>query len=200
MAGQLRSFLGGYGADIQKRPNVRPEKCKRQLYSGKLSLGINENAGAKQKEQPDHQHPVGQDNNFRSLRNIWNRCYNLVLQIGRRMAGKPFVCRTGRYEQVYDLINAGPRHRFTVMGNNGPLIVHNCIQAIARDCLAESLMRVNTAGYQTVMHVHDEIILDVLEDTADLDRVCEIMGQPLPWASGLLLKADGFKTGFYKKE
>jgi DNA polymerase len=82
----------------------------------------------------------------------------------------------------------------------GGKLVENIVQAIARDCLAESLIRINDAGYQTVMHVHDEVILDVPEDNADLDKICEIMGQSISWAPGLLLRADGFITKFYKKE
>jgi len=82
----------------------------------------------------------------------------------------------------------------------GGKLVENCVQAIARDCLAESLMRVNAAGYQIVMHVHDEVVIDVPADAADLERVCGIMGQPIPWAPGLLLTADGFIAKFYKKD
>ena len=78
--------------------------------------------------------------------------------------------------------------------------MENCVQAIARDCLAEALMRVSAAGYQIVMHVHDEVVLDVPREQADLDRVCEIMGQPIDWAPGLLLTADGFVTDFYMKD
>ncbi len=83
-------------------------------------------------------------------------------------------------------------------------LVENCVQAIARDCLAESLLRVHEAGYKTVMHVHDEIILDVPYDPdtiqSHLENVCKIMGEPLVWAPGLLLKAEGFITEFYKKD
>lgn len=74
------------------------------------------------------------------------------------------------------------------------------MQAIARDCLAESLKRLKEAGYQTCFHVHDEVILDVPKDKADLKAVTEIMGQPIAWDSGLILKAEGYETGFYKKE
>ncbi|PYG90155.1 DNA polymerase [Ruminiclostridium sufflavum DSM 19573] len=81
----------------------------------------------------------------------------------------------------------------------GGKLVENIVQAIARDCLAESLMRLKSAGYQTVMHIHDEVVLDTPKST-DLDKVCEIMGRPISWAPGLLLKADGFVATFYKKD
>jgi DNA polymerase len=90
--------------------------------------------------------------------------------------------------------------KWCTMDTYGGKLTENVTQAIARDCLAESLIRLNTAGYKTVMHVHDEAILDIPEADADLDRLCEIMGQPIPWAPGLLTPADGFITTFYKKE
>lgn len=82
----------------------------------------------------------------------------------------------------------------------GGKLVENIVQAIARDCLVESLVRLKAAGYKTVMHVHDEAILEVPKRTADLDKVCAIMGQPISWAPRLLLKADGFITDYYKKD
>lgn len=81
----------------------------------------------------------------------------------------------------------------------GGKLVENVVQAIARDCLALAMQRLDAAGYQTVMHVHDEVIIDA-QIESDLENVCEIMGQPVPWAPGLLLKADGFTSRYYKKE
>jgi DNA polymerase bacteriophage-type len=82
----------------------------------------------------------------------------------------------------------------------GGKLTENIVQAIARDCLAESLKRLQAAGYQTVMHVHDECVLEVPKDKADLKAVTDIMGYPIAWAPGLLLKAEGYETVFYKKE
>jgi len=90
--------------------------------------------------------------------------------------------------------------KWGVISTYGGKLTENIIQAIARDCLAESLMRVNAAGYQTVMHVHDECVIDAPETQADLARVCEIMGEPISWAPGLLLKAAGFTSTYYKKD
>jgi DNA polymerase bacteriophage-type len=82
----------------------------------------------------------------------------------------------------------------------GGKLTENIVQAIARDCLAESLMRLDSEGYKTVMHVHDEVILDVPREKADINKVIEIMEQPISWAPGLLLKAEGYVTNYYKKE
>jgi DNA polymerase len=82
----------------------------------------------------------------------------------------------------------------------GGKLVENITQAIARDCLTEALTRLEAAGYQVVFHVHDEAIIEVPIGADDLNRACAIMGEPIPWAPGLLLRADGFKTEFYRKE
>ena len=82
----------------------------------------------------------------------------------------------------------------------GGKITENVVQAIARDCLAAAMKNIEAAGYQIVMHIHDEVILDVPADRADLDTVCKLMCQPIPWAAGLLLNADGFVGDYYKKD
>lgn len=81
----------------------------------------------------------------------------------------------------------------------GGKLTENIVQAIARDCLALALTRLAEAGFQTVMHIHDEVVIDCPLAQADLEKACEIMGQPIPWAPGLLLRADGFTTKFYMK-
>ena len=82
----------------------------------------------------------------------------------------------------------------------GGKITENVVQAIARDCLAAAMKNIEAAGYQIVMHIHDEVILDAPADRADLDTVCKLMCQPIPWAAGLLLNADGFVGDYYKKD
>ncbi|OEH53016.1 XRE family transcriptional regulator [Oceanobacillus sp. E9] len=90
--------------------------------------------------------------------------------------------------------------KWTKLNTYGGKLVENVVQAIARDCLAETLVRIDQAGYQTVMHVHDEVVLEVPKEQADLERVYEIMGAPISWAPGLPLEADGFISEYYKKD
>jgi DNA polymerase bacteriophage-type len=66
--------------------------------------------------------------------------------------------------------------------------------------LAGEQWRLEAAGYQTFMHVHDKCILDVPKDKADLMAVTDIIDYPTVWAPGLVLKAEGYETVFYKKE
>ena len=84
----------------------------------------------------------------------------------------------------------------------GGKLVENIVQGVARDCLAEAMMRVALDGYQIVMHVHDEMIVDMPAETAadNLRIVNEIMGMEIPWAPGLPLKGDGYVCDYYRKD
>ncbi len=83
----------------------------------------------------------------------------------------------------------------------GGKLVENIVQATARDCLAVTMQRVSNAGYDIVMHVHDEIICDVPKtDKNALKTITDIMAEPVPWGEGLPLRGDGYETAFYKKD
>ena len=81
----------------------------------------------------------------------------------------------------------------------GGKLVENIVQAVARDCLAVALLRIDKAGYAITFHVHDEIIAEAPKGSRWED-MAEIMGQPIPWAEGLLLRGDGYATDFYMKD
>lgn len=81
----------------------------------------------------------------------------------------------------------------------GGKLVENIVQAFARDCLAVAMLRLDDAGYKILFHVHDEIIAEA-PDGSRWEDMAEIMGQPIPWAPGLLLRADGYDTSFYMKD
>lgn len=82
----------------------------------------------------------------------------------------------------------------------GGKLVENIVQAVARDCLAESLKRLEKAGYRTVFHVHDEVIIEAPKGFGSLEEVTKIMSEPMPWAEGLPLNAAGFECEFYQKD
>lgn len=81
----------------------------------------------------------------------------------------------------------------------GGKLVENIVQAYARDCLATAMLRLDEAGYNLCFHVHDELIAEAPMGSRWQD-MAEIMGQPIPWAPGLLLRADGYETKFYRKD
>ena len=82
----------------------------------------------------------------------------------------------------------------------GGKLVENIVQATARDCLAMAMLRLDEAGYKIVMHVHDEVILEMPYGQGSLEDAAGIMGQSISWAPGLLLRADGYETEYYKKD
>lgn len=81
----------------------------------------------------------------------------------------------------------------------GGKLVENLVQAYARDCLATAMLRLADAGYDLCFHVHDELIAEAPVGSRWQD-MAEIMGRPIPWAPGLLLRADGYETAYYKKD
>lgn len=89
--------------------------------------------------------------------------------------------------------------KWSTVDTYGGKLVENIVQATARDCLAVAMQRLEARGLHIVMHVHDEVIVDAPRDIS-LEETCAVMGEPIPWAPGLLLKADGFTSSFYKKE
>lgn len=84
----------------------------------------------------------------------------------------------------------------------GPKFVENIVQATARDCLRDSMLRVAEKYPDIVMHIHDEMVVEVPKDSAEeaLKEIQALMGQPVPWAPGLLLRGDGYLTDYYKKD
>ena len=82
----------------------------------------------------------------------------------------------------------------------GGKLVENIVQAVARDCLAVAMLRLKAAGYKIVMHVHDEVVLEMPYGTGSTEEVSKIMGEPIPWAKGLPLKAESYETTYYKKD
>ena len=85
----------------------------------------------------------------------------------------------------------------------GGKLVENVVQAIARDCLAQTIARLEAAGLPVVFHIHDEVVIDIPvfgTDNEMLDRVVKVMSTPIPWAEGLPLGADGWVGKFFKKD
>lgn len=81
----------------------------------------------------------------------------------------------------------------------GGLITENLVQAIARDVLAEGMLRADAAGMTIVGHTHDEIICEELPGANHLAALVLHMTAPMPWAPDLLLKAEGYENDVYRK-
>jgi DNA polymerase len=129
----------------------------------------------------------------------------IELPSGRRLAYvKPKVVEDERYpgkEKItFQAVN-DKTWQWEDEDTYGGKLVENIVQAVARDCLAHAMLTLDSMGYQIVMHVHDEIVLEVpKEDDVSLAYVSELMGQPIPWAPGLPLRADGYECLYYQKD
>ena len=89
--------------------------------------------------------------------------------------------------------------KWEVTSTYGGKMTENIVQAIARDCLAETLRRIDAKGLQVVFHVHDEVIIDAPMETT-VGEMCDLMAEPIPWAPGLILKGAGFESNYYMKD
>lgn len=106
--------------------------------------------------------------------------------------------RFGRKSLTYE--GVGESKRWTRIETYGPKLVENVVQAIARDILAQSMLRLRNAGFEIVMHIHDEAVLEVPLGSSSVEEVCTVMGIAPDWAVGLPLRADGYECSFYKKD
>lgn len=123
----------------------------------------------------------------------------VVLPSGRRLVyvkPKMGLNRFGNESVTYE--GVGEQKKWLRLESYGPKFVENIVQATARDILAEAMLRLNAAGYRIVMHVHDEAVIEAPPDTS-LENICSVMGQTPTWASGLLLRADGYVCDFIRK-
>ena len=89
--------------------------------------------------------------------------------------------------------------QWTRLTTYGGKLVENITQAIARDCLREAMLGLDAHNCRQLFTVHDEIIVEAFGQD-DLPKVEAILGEPIKWAPGLLLRGDGFETEYYMKE
>ncbi|NMA84944.1 MAG: hypothetical protein GX962_13905 [Epulopiscium sp.] len=126
----------------------------------------------------------------------------LELPSGRRLAyPKPRVVDHDKFPGRMKITFEGVKSRkWGSVDTYGGKLVENIVQATARDCLAHSMLKLDKLGYKIVMHVHDEIVVEIEEDRDELEKICSLMGEEIPWAKGLPLRADGFECSYYQKD
>ena len=122
----------------------------------------------------------------------------ICLPSGRRLAYvKPRIGenRFGGESVTYE--GVGGTKKWERLESYGPKFVENIVQALSRDILCYAMKTLRCCNI--VAHVHDEIIIEA-DPKLSLEAVCEQMGRTPPWAKGLILRADGYETPFYKKD
>lgn len=130
--------------------------------------------------------------------------FTIMLPSGRKLYyNSPFigVNDMGNPEIMY--MGVGENNKWGHIKTYGGKLVENCVQAIARDCLAEAIERLEAAGFPIVFHVHDEVVIDIkpfADDETMLDSVVQIMRQPPAWGQDIPLNADGWVGDFFTKD
>ena len=128
----------------------------------------------------------------------------IELPSGRKLAYLRANIQKGKFgnnEVVYTGTNQTTK-QWTQISTYGGKLTENIVQAIARDCLRDAMLRLDKAGYTIVMHVHDEVVLEVPKNstTFSLKHVKTLMDETLPWARDLKLRSTAFETEYYYKD
>lgn len=115
-------------------------------------------------------------------------------QIGENQWGNPSISYMGMDQTT---------KKWKRIETYGGKLVENCVQAIARDCLAQAIEHLEAEGLPVIFHIHDEVVIDIKPWASDkemLAKTVEIMSRPILWAPGLPLGADGWVGKFFKKD
>ena len=134
--------------------------------------------------------------------NIFGQCFLTVTLPSRRKLfyPKPLLQPNQFGKMALHYYSVGQQsHKWSITSTYGGKMTENIVQAIARDCLAETLKRIDKKGLQVVFHVHDEVIIDAPEYIT-VDEICDLMAEPIPWAPGLVLRGAGFESQYYMKD
>ena len=122
----------------------------------------------------------------------------ITLPSGRKLAYvKPKIGTNKFGGSCITYEGVGGTKKWERLDSYGPKFVENIVQATARDILCYAMKTLRYCSI--VMHIHDELVIEA-DPKVSLDAICEQMGRTPPWAKGLLLRADGYTTPFYKKD
>ena len=122
----------------------------------------------------------------------------ICLPSGRRLAYvKPRIGENKFGGESVTYEGVGGTKKWERLESYGPKFVENIVQALSRDILCYAMKTLRCCNI--VAHVHDEIIIEAAPDVS-LEAICEQMGRTPAWANGLILRADGYETPFYKKD
>lgn len=122
----------------------------------------------------------------------------ITLPSGRKLAYvKPKIGTNKFGGSCITYEGVGGTKKWERLDSYGPKFVENIVQATARDILCYAMKTLRCCSI--VMHIHDELVIET-DPKVSLDAICEQMGRTPPWAKGLLLRADGYTTPFYKKD
>ena len=103
----------------------RENRQQRALRPRKLSMGNREATGEQSPNQQIYPNSMGGNDYIRGRPEGWTKTGNSISSDTGRTGGRPVA--------VFDLVECGPRNRFVVLGDSGPMVVHNCGVAYGSD-------------------------------------------------------------------
>jgi DNA polymerase bacteriophage-type len=196
----VQHLLRRHGANVEKRATTGTHAKQRRVFAGKLCLGESNRPDSKQAQQQTDRYTERKNALGGSSRSVSYQRDDAMLPARSRMANREPIRPSESWTQTYDLINAGPRHRFTIKCGDGTIIVSNCIQGMARDVLVHGMQKAEAAGFEVNLQTHDEIGCEIWRGSADpawFERlICELSS----WCTGLPLNAKAFVSKRYKKD
>ena len=122
----------------------------------------------------------------------------IALPSGRRLCYvKPRIGTNQFGSECVTYEGVGGTKKWERIDSYGPKFVENIVQAISRDILCYAMRAQRHCNI--VIHVHDEMVIEA-DRRMSIEALCQQMSRTPPWAEGLLLRADGYETEFYKKD
>lgn len=114
---------------------------------------------------------------------------------------RPELFRDEKFDKDAWHYNAYKGGKLTQVKAYGGLLTENVVQGLARGLLCASMMRLERAGFPIVLTVHDEVVCEVPENGADLDRFEQIMAEPTAWSEriGIPIAVEAWQGRRYKK-
>lgn len=190
--GTVREFLGRHGRSLFARHGSGPNQQRQGVQPVELSVGVSESQFPQQTQHEVYRHALGAYDDPRGC-GAFGATRRMYPPTGSQRSPSAILVRSiRRSQQVYDILNCGPRQRFVVRGSGSPLIVHNCALALERALLAHFMLKLKPY-WQIVMHTYDSLCLCVKESQVDSAKsaMTEVMTKQLPaWAAGLPVGID----------
>jgi hypothetical protein len=171
----FRFLLGGHAGHVPTRAYFGAKEQRARVFTKQLPMGDIRGAGEQPTRQRVHRHPERKSDSQGSFEAIQYSVHDSALSTSERLVSNGRLNNTSSVlssRPVYDIINCGPRTRFVVRGEQGPFIVHNCVQALAgqlcREMLVEleGIFRAEDPGMGIELQVHDELVALIIDDPA----------------------------------
>jgi DNA polymerase I-like protein with 3'-5' exonuclease and polymerase domains len=206
--GELREYDKKTGRGIRHKIKATVLGCGYQMSAARFAVQNNisleeatvavDTYRSKMKPVVDLWHSTGNDMNMSQSLGV---PYRVKLPSGRVLdygVLRKMRAANGRFNLISKLVRMGGVRDTKVYSGH---VVENMSQALARDIFSDMLLRLDRAGLPIIMHVHDEVIIEVPETEAEesLAKTLSIMSEPPDWIPDIPVAAEGQIADFYSK-